>query len=283
LKTNVEARPLRLGHSPDADDAFMFFGLAKGRVGSTLEFEHKVEDIETLNRRALAGEYEVTAVSVHAFAFVAARYGLIRCGASVGEGYGPRIVAKKPMKLDDLAGQKIAIPGALTTASLTLRLRLQAFQAVPVPFDQVFDEVENGNVAAGLVIHEGQLTYGERGLHLIEDLGAWWRNETGLPLPLGINVVRRDLGPEVAKEVARALKASIQLSLDERKSALEYASAFGRGTDGATLDQFVKWYVNERTLDLGPDGHEAVRRLLQEGAKKGIVPSLSPELLEPLA
>lgn len=276
-------RHLTLGHSPDADDAFMFYGLSKDQEGAAYRFEHKVEDMETLNRRALAGELDVTAVSVHTFAFVAEKYGLLRCGASVGEGYGPRLVAKVPGKLEDWTGKRIAVPGALTTAALSLHLRLRSFEPVHVHFDRVFDVLEKGEVDAALVIHEGQLTFAQRGFHLIEDLGEWWRNKTGLPLPLGINVVRRDLGLPVARDVARALKASIERALREREKALDHASTYGRGVDRPTLDKFVGWYVNARTLDMGDEGLRSIQALLQAGAERGIIPALRPELLEALA
>ncbi len=274
---------LTLGHSPDADDAFMFFGLARGAVPGALDFEHQVQDIETLNRRALAGELDVTAVSVHTLAFVASRYALLRVGASVGEGYGPRVVARAPGRLDDFEGKRIAVPGALTTAALTLRLRLPVFEPVLVPFDRVFETLERGEADAALVIHEGQLTFARHGLHLLEDLGAWWQNDTGLPLPLGVNVVRRDHGREVARDVARSLRDSIELAFAQREDALEHAAAFGRGADRATLDQFVRWYVNPRTVDLGRDGLDAVKTLLARGSERGIVPTVAPELLEPWA
>jgi len=283
VEAAVEARRLTLGHSPDADDAFMFYGLAKGAVSGPLAFEHRVEDIETLNRRALAGELDVTAVSVHALAFVAEKYALLRTGASVGEGYGPRVVARRPGALDDYAGKRIAVPGALTTAALTLRLRLRAFEPVIVHFDRVFETLESGEADAALVIHEGQLTFAQRGLHLLEDLGAWWQKETGLPLPLGVNVVRRDLGAEVARDVTRALRGSIERAFAEREAALEHASEFGRGVDRATLDTFVRWYVNPRTLDFGPDGLAAIQLLLGRAAERGLVPTLAPSLLEPVA
>lgn len=279
----VATRKLTLGHSPDADDAFMFYGLAREAVPGALSFDHQVQDIETLNRRALAGELDVTAVSVHTFAFVAERYGLLRVGASVGEGYGPRIVARAPGKLDDFAGKRIAVPGALTTAALTLRLRLAAFEPVLVHFDQVFDTLDRGEADAALVIHEGQLTFAQRGFHLIEDLGAWWLAETGLPLPLGVNVVRRDLGTKVARDVARSLRDSIELAFKEREQALEHASAYGRGTDMKTLDQFVRWYVNPRTIDLGEDGLRAIRTLLAKGAERGIIPTIEPGRLDAIA
>jgi 1,4-dihydroxy-6-naphthoate synthase len=274
-------RRLTLGHSPDADDAFMFYGLARG--ASPLAFDHVVQDIETLNRRALQGELDVTAVSVHTLAFTAERYALLRTGASVGEGYGPRVVAREPRSLDDFTGARIAVPGALTTAALALHLRLRRFEPVLVRFDEVLDRLEAGEVDAALVIHEGQLTFAERGFHLVEDLGAWWQTKTGLPLPLGVNVVRRDLGPTVAREVARALRASIETALREPEPALDHAAAFGRGCDRKTLERFVRWYVNPRTLDLGEDGLRAVRVLLEAGAERGLVPRLRPELLEPVA
>ncbi|HZV02051.1 MAG TPA: MqnA/MqnD/SBP family protein [Planctomycetota bacterium] len=274
---------LTLGHSPDADDAFMFYGLARRGVAPEIVFEHRIEDIESLNRRALAAELDVTAISVHALAFVAEKYALLRAGASVGEGYGPRVVARGKVALDDLAGARIAVPGALTTAALTLRLRLPAFEPIFVPFDRVFDAVESGAARAALVIHEGQLTFARRGFSLVEDLGAWWQKDTGLPLPLGVNVVRRDLGAKVARDVVSAMRRSIERGFAERDAALEHAAAFGRGVDRETLDRFVSWYVNPRTLDLGEDGLRAVRLLLERGAEKGIVPAVAPSLLEPIA
>lgn len=266
---------LRLGHSPDADDAFMFYALATGRVTAPgLEFEHVLRDIETLNDWARAGRLEVTAVSAHAYPYVADRYLLTACGASMGEGYGPVVVAREPVTLADLAGRPVAIPGRLTSAALALALYLPDHRPVPVPFDRIPAAVAAGEVAAGLLIHEGQLTYRELGLHLVADLGERWRAETGLPLPLGLNAVRRDVGREVAARVSSALRASIAYALEHREEALAYALGFARGLDPARADRFVAMYVNARTLDLGDDGREAVRLFLERGHARGLVPAV---------
>jgi 1,4-dihydroxy-6-naphthoate synthase len=268
---------LRLGHSPDPDDAFMFYGLAKGKLDTgPYRFEHILQDIQTLNQRALNGELEITAISIHAYPYVADKYALTSCGSSMGDQYGPMVVAPQPMKLQDLKGKTIAIPGKLTTAFLALQLCMGkgTFKDVVVPFDQILDFVRDKKADAGLIIHEGQLTYQSTGLHLIRDMGQWWFEKTKLPLPLGGNCIRKDLGPQICQEVTDILKKSIQYSLDHRKEAVEYALQFGRDLNRDLADKFVGMYVNNWTLDYGPRGREAITRLLQEGAKADLVPPI---------
>lgn len=267
---------IRLAHSPDPDDAFMFYGLSIGAVDpGPYKFEHILEDIQTLNQRAMRGGYEITAISIHAYPYVADRYQLTACGSSMGDNYGPMIVTRAPRDIEWLRGRTIAVPGRMTTAYLALSLLLgrDGFTPRVVMFDQIGAEVAAGRVDAGLLIHEGQLTYAREGLSLVVDLGRWWMERTGLPLPLGGNVVRRDLGPEHARAVTRIMKASIRYSLDHRDEAVKYALRFGRGLDEKLADRFVGMYVNEWTLDYGPRGREAIRRLLADGAKAGIVPA----------
>ena len=267
--------PVRIGHSPDPDDAFMYYAIAKGLVDTgPRPVEQVLEDIESLNCRALAGELEVTAVSIHAYAHLADRYALMPCGASMGDGYGPIVVARTSFPCERLRSRTIAIPGTLTSAYLALRLFLQSevdFRIVP--FDRILDEVAEGRVDAGLVIHEGQLTFGRMGLHKIADLGLWWREHTGgLPLPLGGNAVRKDLGADTMRGLTRMYRDSIAYALSHRAEALAYAKGFGRGLDDPTNDRFVGMYVNEMTLDYGDRGRRAIARFLQEGAAAGIVP-----------
>lgn len=268
---------IRLAHSPDSDDAFMFFGIAEGKVPTgDRHYVHELADIETLNRRALRGELDVTAVSFHAYAHLADRYALLPHGASVGDRYGPRLVAREPPPADPKAAsrrRRIAVPGKLTTAFLALRLYQPDFEPVETPFDQIEASVLAGAVDLGLLIHEGQLTYQARGLRLWTDLGDWWFGETGLPLPLGGNVIRRALGPELMRAVSRDLKASIAYGLEHREEALRYAQRFARGLDPTITDRFVGMYVNQFTLDLGPVGRRAVQALLERGARAGLVPS----------
>ena len=266
---------IRVGHSPDPDDAFMFHALANGKIPTgDLRFVHELQDIETLNRRALKGELEVTAVSLHAFAHLTDKYALLPTGCSMGDRYGPMVVARKPLTIDALRTARIAVPGTLTTAFLTLRLLLpQGFTYEVLPFDQILDAVAAGRFDAGLIIHEGQLTFQNQGLHLDVDLGVWWQEKTELPLPLGGNVVRRDLGTDTMREISRLLKESIRYSLAHRDEALAYALRYARDMDKALADRFVGMYVNEWTLDYGQRGREAVRRLLQEGHKAGVIPS----------
>jgi 1,4-dihydroxy-6-naphthoate synthase len=252
----------------------MFYALTHDKLDTGgLRFVHQLEDIETLNKRALNGELEVSAVSIHAFAHLADRYALLASGSSMGDKYGPTLVTREPMTLDDLRGQKIAVPGLLTTAYLTLQLCLgKDVPVVVMPFDRILPAVEEGRVRAGLLIHEGQLYYKDRGLFNVVDLGVWWYEQTGLPLPLGGNVVRKDLGPELVSRIARLLKESIRFALANRKEALDYALGYARGLDPALADRFVGMYVNEWTVDYGPRGREAVRTLLGRAAQAGLVP-----------
>jgi 1,4-dihydroxy-6-naphthoate synthase len=265
---------IRLGHSPDPDDAFMFWGLASGRVDSgEFEFEHVLKDIQTLNEWAQEGRLEVTAISLHTYPFVQDRYVLLPHGASMGSGYGPIVVARQPLTRKDLTEIEIAVPGTMTTAFLVLRLCLgQEFRYRAVPFDQIMDEVVEGRAEAGLLIHEGQLTYERHGLRKVVDLGEWWLLETGLPLPLGVNVARRDLGAERLHELSEILRASIAAGLEHRDAALEYALQYGRGLDERLADRFVGMYVNELTQDYGVEGRQAVEELLRRGERIGAFP-----------
>ncbi|HID76637.1 MAG TPA: ABC transporter substrate-binding protein [Planctomycetaceae bacterium] len=279
---------IRVGHSPDPDDAFMFYALARQKIPTgPYRFEHQLADIETLNRRAMRGELELTAVSVHAYAHVCHRYWLCPCGASVGEGYGPVVVARRPISLEELAASTVAVPGEWTTAFLALRLCLgRPFRHVVVPFDGILDAVARGDhqgqgVDAGLVIHEGQLTYGDHRLALVVDTGRWWLEQTGLPLPLGVNAVRKDLGRAAASEVTSLLRQSIAFGLRHRDEALRYALDFGRGLDSARADRFVGMYVNRWTLDLGTRGRQAIEELLARGHACGLIPrTVRPEFVE---
>ncbi len=265
---------IRVAHSPDSDDAFMFYALATGKIDTGgLEFVHELQDIETLNRRALAGELEVTAVSIHAYAYLADTYMLLPHGASMGEGYGPRLVAREPLSAEQLRGRTVAVPGTLTSAYLALRLFQPDVQTTVVPFDEIMEHVAAGTSDVGLLIHEGQLTYRDHGLHLIADLGEWWGRENGgLPLPLGGNAIRRDLGPELISRVSAILRESIAYGLENRKAALDHARSYGRGLDEAQTDEFVGMYVNPRTLDYGEDGRRSVRLFLERGHQAGIIP-----------
>ena len=266
-------KDIHVAHSPDSDDAFMFYALATRKIDTgDLNYVHVLSDIETLNRKALEGEYEVSAVSFHAYAYMADKYALLSCGASMGRNYGPIVVSGKPIRPDSLASKSVAIPGTLTTAFLTLRLFEPEIQYHVVPFDKILDQVREGKYDAGLLIHEGQLTYRELGLHKVLDLGEWWLGSTGLPLPLGGNVIKRDLGPALMKQVAEDIRRSIQYGLDHREEAMAYAIQFSRGLDLQRADRFVGMYVNDLTLDYGEEGREAVRRLLQEAYKKKIIP-----------
>jgi 1,4-dihydroxy-6-naphthoate synthase len=268
-------RLITVGHSPDPDDAFMFYALAHDKLDTgDLQFRHELQDIETLNRRALRGELEVTAVSIHAYASVLDKYALLPSGCSMGDRYGPMVVARQPLKVADLPSLRLAVPGTMTTAFLALRLLLpKGFVYEVVPFDQILSAVESGRFDAGLIIHEGQLTFQNQGLHLVVDLGVWWQEKTGLPLPLGGNVVRRDLGPELMRQISRLLKESIRYALAHRDAALDYALKYARDMDKGLADRFVGMYVNDWTLDYGPRGREAVGRLLDEGHKAGIIPN----------
>jgi 1,4-dihydroxy-6-naphthoate synthase len=264
---------IRLGHSPDPDDAFMFWGLASGRVDPRgFEFEHVLADIQTLNEWALEGRLEVTAISLHAYPHVQQHYALLPHGASMGSGYGPVVVAREPMSREQLGGVRISVPGEMTTAFLVLRMYLGDFEYGEAPFDRILDQVREGQADAGLLIHEGQLTYDGLGLHKVVDLGEWWLLETGLPLPLGVNAARRDLGEDVLRELSSVLEASIRAGLDNREEALSYAGGFGRGLDAELTDRFVGMYVNELTCDYGDEGRAAVQELLRRGEAIGAFP-----------
>lgn len=258
----------------------MFWGLAKGAVDSQYEFEHILRDIQTLNEWAIEGKLETTAISVHAFAYVADQYALLRHGGSFGEGYGPMIVARSPLSRDQLKSTTIAVPGKLTSAFLQLNLWLPNPTFEVIPFDEIMPAVKDGRFDAGLIIHEGQLTWQSEGLEKIVDFGEWWRDETGLPLPLGVNVVRKDLGTSAINELNRVMKASISAGLNNRKEALEYALQFARGLDESTSDEFVGMYVNDRTLDMGDEGIEAIKLLLKRGAEIGLVPPVEVCVVE---
>jgi 1,4-dihydroxy-6-naphthoate synthase len=272
---SAQPREIAIAHSPDSDDAFMFYGLATNRVRSPgIRYTHTLCDIETLNRKAMDGDgfYDVTAISFHAYPYIQDKYALLPSGGSVGEGYGPMIVSPRAFSEDEIKKKKIAVPGTLTTAYLVLKLFAPGIETEVVPFDQIIPQVLAGKYDAGLIIHEGQLTYSKSGLHRIVDMGKWWQKTTGLPLPLGGNAIRRSLGAELMLRVGTALKHSIQYALDHREEALAYAMQFARDLDQEAADEFVGMYVNERTLDYGPDGREAVRRLLEMGHQAGIIP-----------
>jgi 1,4-dihydroxy-6-naphthoate synthase len=276
-KDGGSLRTIRIGHSPDPDDAFMFYGLATGRVATPgYAVVQALHDIETLNRMALEGTIEVTAVSIHAYAYLADRYLLLSCGASMGDGYGPIVVTRRPASVDDLKGMTIAIPGTLTSAALALRLRLGEVRTTVLPFDQILPAVADGRQEAGLLIHEGQLTYDQSGVHKVIDLGAWWKDETnGLPLPLGGNAIRRDLGAQTIAEVGGFLRRSIELGLQERQDALTYAMDFGRGLGRSLTDRFVGMYVNDYTLDYGDRGRRAIEMFLRRAHEEGLIPHRS--------
>jgi 1,4-dihydroxy-6-naphthoate synthase len=266
-------REISVAHSPDSDDAFMFYALATNKVrASGIKFRHTLCDIESLNRKALEGFYDVTAISFHAYPYVQDRYALLASGGSVGEGYGPMVVAPRMYSQEEIKWARVAIPGKLTTAYLVLMLFAPEIETVIVPFDKIIPEVLAGKCEAGLIIHEGQLTYDKCGLYRIVDLGRWWRQTTGLPLPLGGNAIRRDLGPELMAAVARTVKQSIQYALVHREEALNYAMQFARDLDPSLADKFIGMYVNERTLDYGEDGRAAIRRLLDMGFEAGVIP-----------
>jgi 1,4-dihydroxy-6-naphthoate synthase len=273
-------RTIRVAHSPDSDDAFMFYALAEGLIDTPFRYLHELSDIESLNRRALAGELEVSAVSIHAYALLADRYALLSSGCSMGDGYGPRLVSLAPYRSDprlELAERRVAVPGLLTTAWLALQLYQPRVEPVVMPFDQIEDAVARREVDVGLLIHEGQLTFADHGLSLWEDLGAWWQRENDLPLPLGGNVVRRDLGPEVVAQVAKDVRASVEYALAHRGSALAHAGRFSRGLSDERTDTFVGMYVNQWTVDYGPVGRRAVRTLLSRAADAGLIPRVEVE------
>jgi 1,4-dihydroxy-6-naphthoate synthase len=264
---------IRVAHSPDSDDAFMFYALAAGKLETgAFQFSHKLEDIETLNQKALQGEYEVTAISIHAYAYIADKYVLLPSGASMGDRYGPILVARERWESSDLSGKRIAVPGTMTSAYLALKLFQPEFQYVAIPFDRIMGAVQRGEVDAGLLIHEGQLTYAAEGLSKVVDLGEWWHDLTKLPLPLGGNAIRRDLGEEPIREVSRLLRESIQYGLQHRGDALRHALRYARGLDDAQADRFVGMYVNERTLDYGDEGRRAVQLFLDRAYQNHLIP-----------
>ena len=279
VSTPAAIQDISIAHSPDSDDAFMFYGLATNKVRVPgFRFSHTLTDIETLNRKALdEAFYDVTAISFHAYPYLQDKYALMGCGGSVGEGYGPMIVSIKPLTLEDLKKVKIAVPGALTTAVLALKIFNPDLETEVVPFDQIIPAIQAGKFDAGLIIHEGQLTYAASGLKKILDLGVWWRETTGFVLPLGGNAVRRELGAETMKIVTKAVRDSIQHGLDHREQALEYAMQFARDLDASEANRFVSMYVNERTIDYGADGRKAIAKLLEMGHERGIIP-IAPKL-----
>ena len=267
-------RTITVAHSPDCDDAFMFYGLATNKLNTgDLTFTHVLKDIQTLNEEAMRGIYDVTAISFHAYAYVADKYALLPHGASIGDNYGPVLVSRELAKAEEIPNLKIAVPGILTSAFLALRILNSDFEYEVVPFDRIIEAVQNGRCDAGLLIHEGQLFYESMGLHKVVDLGEWWHETTGLPLPMGGNAIRRDIGVELMREVSQLLRESIRYSLDNREDALQYAMQFARNMNTALADRFVAMWVNDLTLDYTERGHEAVRRLLTEGFERGIIPN----------
>lgn len=269
----AEGRTIHVAHSPDSDDAFMFYALAEGKIDTEgLSYVHELQDIESLNQRALRAELEVTAVSIHAYAYLSDNYALLPHGASIGDKYGPRLVSRSPSSKEKVKGSRVAIPGPLTSAYLALRLYEPDFEAVPMAFDTIEAAVLAGEVDFGLLIHEGQLTYGKDGLFLVVDLGEWWYGETGLPLPLGGNVVRKDLGEDLLRKVSRHLHGSIAYALEHRQAALDHSMQYARGLDRSLADEFVGMYVNDWTLDYGERGREAVRLFLKRGYEAGVIP-----------
>jgi 1,4-dihydroxy-6-naphthoate synthase len=278
MSTTTDLQEIKIAHSPDSDDAFMFYGLATNKIRVPgYKFTHVLTDIETLNQRAIHDPYyDVTAISFHAYPYLQDNYALMACGGSVGDGYGPMIVSPRKYTLDEVKKLKIAVPGNMTTAYLTLKLFAPDVETVTVPFDEIIPKVVAGEFDAGLIIHEGQLTYGDNGLHKILDMGQWWRDQTGgLPLPLGGNAIRRSLGAESMKITTQALRDSIQHALDHRPAALEYAMQFARDLDPALANKFVGMYVNERTLNYGDDGRIAIQKLLDMGYERGVIPMKS--------
>jgi 1,4-dihydroxy-6-naphthoate synthase len=273
MPNTTTKRVITVAHSPDSDDAFMFYGLATNKLDTgALRFEHVLEDIQTLNEKAMRGVYDVTAVSFHAYAYISDKYALLPHGASIGDNYGPIVVSREKALPEEMARLKVAVPGKLTSAFLALRIFCPDFEYEVVPFDKIIDHVREGRSDAGLLIHEGQLFYQELGLHKVLDLGEWWHARTGLPLPMGGNVIRRDLGEDLMRRVSEHLRASIRYSLDHRADALDYAMQFARDMDVKTADRFVGMWVNDLTLDYTDRGREAVQRLLDEGAERGIIP-----------
>ncbi|MDQ3473001.1 MAG: ABC transporter substrate-binding protein [Acidobacteriota bacterium] len=274
MQPKKAVRKISVAHSPDSDDAFMFYGLATNKLATgTINFTHVLKDIQHLNEEAMRGTYDVTAVSFHVYAYIADKYALLPHGASIGDKYGPIVVSHEPVKAEELSNLKIAIPGTLTSAFLALKIYNPDFKYEVVPFDKIIETVQSKRCDAGLLIHEGQLFYESIGLHKVLDLGEWWHEKTGLPLPMGGNVIRRDLGTATMKEVSRLLRESIQYSLDNRDDALQYAMQFARDMDIELADRFVAMWVNDLTLDYTERGRTAVQRLLDEGFERGIIPN----------
>lgn len=274
MQPKTAVQHISVAHSPDSDDAFMFYGLATNKLDTgDITFTHVLKDIQTLNEEAMRGTHDVTAVSFHVYAYIADKYALLPHGASIGDKYGPVVVSREPVKAEEISSLKIAIPGTLTSAFLALRIYNPDFEYEVIPFDKIIEAVETGRCDAGLLIHEGQLFYEKIGLHKVLDLGEWWHDRTGLPLPMGGNAIRRDLGPETMKEVSRLLRESIRYSLDNREDALQYAMQFARDMDIELADRFVAMWVNDLTLDYTERGREAVARLLAEGFERGIIPN----------
>lgn len=268
-------RTIRVAHSPDSDDAFMFYALATRKIDTRgLVYEHTLSDIETLNQKALKGEFEVSAISFHAYAYLEEQYALLSSGGSVGRNYGPIVVSAKPLRKESLRDVEVAVPGVLTTAALTLKLFNPDIRTKIIPFDRILEGLERGDFQAGLLIHEAQLSYRDLGFHKVLDMGEWWQEETGLPLPLGGNIIRRDLGRPLMEQIAGDIQDSIQYALDHRQEALEYALEFSRGLDPQRADKFVGMYVNDLTLDYGDDGREGIRKLLGRAFEQGIIPTL---------
>lgn len=268
---------ITVAHSPDSDDAFMFYALATDKVESpTLSFRHHLQDIETLNRQAMEGVWDVTAISFHAFPYICDRYSLLPCGGSLGDGYGPIVVSHAPLTPEQLRGKKIAVPGTLTTAYLVMKIYQPDFQPVVVPFDQILKAVKENSVDAGLLIHEGQLTFSRDGLHRVIDLGQWWGEQFGLPLPLGGNAVRKDFSTDLREEIAGLLRRSVQYALDHRQEALAHALQFAREMDPDLADRFVGMYVNDYTLDFGPRGRQGIATLFRLGYDRGLIPQMPP-------
>lgn len=274
MQTKPATQRISVAHSPDSDDAFMFYGLATNKLDTgALTFAHVLKDIQTLNEEAMRGTYDVTAISFHAYAYIADKYVLLPHGASIGDKYGPVVVSREPAKPEELSNLKIAIPGTLTSAFLALRIFNPDFEYEVIPFDEIIDAVKDGRCDAGLLIHEGQLFYESIGLHKVLDLGEWWHQRTGLPLPMGGNAIRRELGPELIQAVSNTLRESIRYALDNREDALQYAMQFARDMDTDLADRFVTMWVNDLTLDYTERGREAVARLLSEGFERGIIPN----------
>src|SRR6266496_2921921 len=277
MQTQTEKQTITVAHSPDSDDAFMFYALATNKLDTGgITFKHVLNDIQALNEEAMRGTFDVTAISFHAYAYVAGKYALLPHGASIGDNYGPIVVSTRPLNADKIGELKIAVPGKLTSAFLALRIFNSEFEYKVVSFDKIIDAVLSGSCDAGLLIHEGQLFYEAMGLHKIIDLGEWWHGQTGLPLPMGGNAIRRDLAPDVIRDVSQCLRGSIRYSLEHREDALKYAMQFARNMDSELADRFVAMWVNDLTLDYTDRGREAVRRLLAEGFARGIIPHYVP-------